>query len=288
MSPPFADGSARTSIAPHLPGRHSRLLRWLALTAVVGNVLYNYLYSRLGLPSMREVSDRYLNLFTPAPYAFAIWGVIYAGFVVFAVVALTRAHREDRAYDGLAALLVIANALAALWITLFSYDQVWPCAAVIAATLVTAIAMYTRADGAVIRGGSAWLRVPFALFLGWVSVATIANLAAAFTSTGFQGGGAGPVPWAVGMLAIAAALGAWIGVRYRDPVVPAVVAWAAFAIHISDLDANRSAAVAALIAAIATAVTAIWLLGSRMLGHASSPAPIGHADARHGFRPPPD
>lgn len=232
----------------------SPLLRWLALAAIVGNVVYNYVYQQLGLPSMREISDRHANLFTPAPYAFAIWALIYTAFLAFAILGVLPSRRDDRAYDRLAGPLALVNVLAAAWVTMFSFDLVWPCVAVIGAILAAAIVAYRRTDPA-----RPWLRAPFSLLLGWISVATIANVAAALTASGVTGGALGPAPWAIAMIAVAALLAIAIALRYRDPIVPAVVAWAAYAICVADTQATAvaTAAVIAAIACLAAAVTSL-------------------------------
>jgi hypothetical protein len=127
---------------------------------------------------------------------------------------------------------------------------------VIVATLAVAAIAYRRASDAVARGASPWLRVPFSLLLAWLSVATIANVAAALTASGFDGGALGPAPWAIAMIAAAAVLAIALALGFRDPVVPAVVAWAAFAIRAAD-GQDHAVAAAALAAAIACAAAVV-------------------------------
>lgn len=254
----------------------SRAWRFIVAVAVVANIAFNYLYERLGLPSNAVVSRRYDNLFTPAGYAFAIWGVIYLAFVVVAVQGLRRAHRDDRAFDRLAPLLALANVLLSVWIVIFASDWIWASVVVIVATLIVAIAMFLIAGDEVARGRSPWLRAPFSLFLGWLSVATIADVAAALTSSGWDGGVQSPSAWAVTMLVVAAALGASIALRYRAPVVALVLAWATYAIHVKvraiDADVSAIAIGAAGVSAVAAVIAAIMLVGGgRRRAPASEP-----------------
>src|SRR5215217_2610940 len=83
--------------------------RVLALVAILANVAFNYVYSMLplGLPDMKTASDRYPNLFTPAPYAFSIWGLIYLSWIVYAIVGLLPSRRENPLFDRTAGALIL-------------------------------------------------------------------------------------------------------------------------------------------------------------------------------------
>lgn len=246
----------------------SRLWRVVALVAVVANIAVNYLYERLGLTSIAEVSARYDNVFMPAGYAFSIWGVIHVAFVLFAVQSLRRPHRDDAAIDRLTPMLALANLLTSVWVVVFSYDQIWLSVAVNVAILAVAITMFVRASHAVAGGRSMWLRVPFSLFLGWISVAVIANVAAALTASDFGGGPINAPGWAIIMIIVAAALGAGITLRYRAPTVAAVVAWAAFALHVAAGDSHPDVGAVALAATVVEALIAAVVLA--MLANSGS------------------
>jgi hypothetical protein len=232
--------------------------RWIALVAVVGNVAFDYLYDRVGVgPDLKSVSDRYATLVTPASYAFAIWGVIYAGFLAFAVVELRAAQRRRFAYERLAPLLAAANVLGSLWILAFTHDLVWPSLGVIALTLAIAATLYARAHRLRATAHLAWLRAPFALFLGWILVATLANLGAALAAVDL---GVSPM-LAAAFIVIAALAALAICTRTHDPIVPGVVAWALIAI--ADRAHDASVTGIALIAGIVCALASASILMSR-------------------------
>ncbi len=241
------------------------LVRVVLPVVVVANVAFNYLSdplaARLGFrlgPSVRAVSDRYDHLFTPAPFAFSIWGVIYAAFLAYSVVQLRAVHRANPVYDRLSAMLIVANLLAAGWIVAFRAQRIDLSVGIIGASLLVGIGMFVTAHRAkTTHGLSTWITVPFSLYLGWISVATIANVSTFFVSAGFQGGMYGTAPFAVGMIAGAALLATVLAVGFRDYLVPAVVAWTSFALLVKYHLINPSVGAAALIAAILMAFLSI-------------------------------
>lgn len=253
----------------------SRSWRYAALATTIGNAVFGGVQERAGLGgrSMVAVTDTYPNLFRPARYAFTIWGVIYLAFVAYAVWALTRSQRAVRAHDRLAPPLALANVLCAAWTVAYRHERIGLTVALIAAALACGARMYTHAQAAAAEGafGRA-ATAPFSLFLGWISVATIANVTIALVAAGWQGGALSPATWAVMLLAVAASLAAMLALRYRDVVFPLVVAWAAVAIAVQQGGASRvvlGAAIAAAAATVATAALAAWQ-PERPLTHAGA------------------
>lgn len=231
--------------------------RLAALLGVVANVAYNFVYSRVGppTPTVADVSNAYPTLFTPAGYAFAIWGVIYGSTLVYAVLALLPKQLDVQMHDRVAPWLLLTNALASLWVSLFSQEQLGPSTLIIAATLVCAIVMYSMvSDHLVSEHLSHWWRVPFSLWLGWLSVATLANFNVAFSAAGWQGFPLSEPVWTSVLLAFAALVASGVSVLFLDPVVSFVIAWAAFAIGVAHFDESTWVGFVAM----AVAVKAAW------------------------------
>lgn len=229
--------------------------RVLVLLAILANVAFNYAYTKLplGLVDMKTASDRYPNLFTPAPWAFSIWGAIYLAWIVWAVAGLLPSRRSVSLHDGTAALLILLNVLGTVWILEFVLGNVGTAQVVIGAMFVAGWVAFRRAlEGA----RSYWSVLPFSLFLGWITVANLANLAAWMTQANVWV----DVPWAQVFLAVAALAGMVVGFMYREPVHPLVVAWAALAIasksHGVDARVSTAAIAAAGISIVVSAVNA--------------------------------
>ena len=80
------------------------------------------------------------------------------------------------------------------------------------------------------------VHLPFSLYTGWITVATIANISALQTANGWDNVGLTAVSWTLLKLAAAGAIGATVVLRFRDPVFVLVVAWAAFGISAMQSD----------------------------------------------------
>ncbi len=238
-----------------------RALRYTALFAVLANVAFNYLSEAVFAfgDGMRVVTERYDNAFQPAPYAFAIWGVIYAGFIAYAIHALLPSQRDVRVHDAVSVPLIVANVLGSAWIVAFRYDFIAVSVAIMAFNVGVAVLLYLAS-----RPGTALARVPFSLYLGWMCVAAIANVAIYLTSIGVDHIVLGETTWAALMLLTAGALGLVIAFRFADGIVPAVIAWASFAIWVDTHVSHATVGWFAIIVGMVTTTAAAYLLFTRM------------------------
>lgn len=250
--------------------------RLAALIGVVANVTYNFVYSRVGAttPTVADVSRAYPTLFTPAGYAFAIWGIIYGASLVYCVAALLPKQLGVLMHDRVAPWMLLTNALASLWVSLFSQAQLGPSTLIIAATLVCAIVMYSMvSDHLVSEHLSHWWRVPFGLWLGWLSVATLANFNIAFSAAGWSGFPLSEPLWTSALLVFAGIVAASVGGLFLDPVIPFVVAWAAFAIAMANAQQSSWVAFVAIVVALKSLFT-----GTRLTLFSSLPMPRAHRE----------
>lgn len=232
--------------------------RIAAIVTIVANVVFNYATALSGAHSwsVAEVSATYPTLFTPAGYAFSIWGLIYGATLVYAVMALLPSQLDVRMHDRVAPWLVLTNALGMLWLLLFTSESLGPSVLVILAMFTSSLLAYSIAsDHVKSEGLSRWWRAPFALWLGWLAVASLANLNVALVAaTGQFGPFAGPV-WACVLLIAAAAFALTIEMLYDDPIVAFVVSWAAAAIAVASWD---QATLVAVVAALVSVKTLLW------------------------------
>jgi hypothetical protein len=250
--------------------------RIAALVATVANIAFAYLNGRIGTPSptVADISARYPTLLTPASYAFAIWGVIYACTFLYAAVALVPTELETRMHDRIAPWLVLLNSLSALWIALFSAEQLGPSVLICGAMLAASLSLYTIASNHIVSEHlSRWWRVPFGLWLGWLTVALLANLNVAMTAAGWDGWPSAAL-WASLMLLGAAVVAHSVGALFLDPTVAFVVAWAALAI--AGEHAHESTLVT--VVALAIALKCTWL-GTRLSAFNTLPIPRDFREA---------
>lgn len=209
--------------------------RLIALVSVFANVIFNYAsMSLFSLPSIEDVSHRYSSLIMPHDYAFSIWGLIYLSFMVYAVVQAQPSRSEDPLYRVLARPFAIVNILASVWIVAFRMQLMWLSVGIILLMLAISIFMLVLSRDAVLRDEySNWVSVPFSLLAGWLSVATITNVAALFVYMGWTGSIMTQVIVAMSMIIIAGLIGIYVCARCKDFIFPMVIAWACIAIAVS-------------------------------------------------------
>lgn len=218
--------------------------------------------------SVAEVSAAYPSLFTPAGYAFSIWGLIYASTIAYAIFALLPRQRSIRMHNRIAPWLISTNLLGILWLIIFTREHVGLSVTVIVAMLFASARMYQVANGHLSTENlGAWWRVPFSLWVGWLSVATIANISVALLANGWHGEPFTPGVWAMILLTVAAALGAAITGLFKDPTVSLVVSWAAAAIAVARWQEERPVATVAVILAT---LMLLWAAVSSFLARPNS------------------
>lgn len=176
-----------------------------------------------------QVSDDYPTLFTPAGYVFSIWGVIYFALLLYVIYQALDAQAENsrlRAAGWWFVLSCIANIA---WLFSWHYLR-FPLSMLAMLVLLGSLIMaYLRLEtgrSAVPLSEQLLARVPFSLYLGWISVATIANAAVVLTSLKWDGFGMTPQLWTVIVIAVAAVLGALMSLLRHDWVYGLVLVWA--------------------------------------------------------------
>ena len=180
-----------------------------------------------------EVTDQFPVLFVPAAYVFAIWGVIYAGLVAFAIFQALPSQRENSRLRRIGGLFVVASLANIAWIFAWHYER-FPLSMLFMLILLgSLIGIYLRLGTGRTRVAAAetWaVRVPFSIYLGWITVATIANVSQLLYVLGWGGWGIAPVTWTIIMLAAAVVVAALMAVTRRDVAYLAVSVWAVIGI----------------------------------------------------------
>jgi uncharacterized protein with PQ loop repeat len=182
--------------------------------------------------STAEISDSFKTLFVPAGYVFSIWGLIYVGLVAFGVFQLLPSQRENpwvRATDGWFALSSLANCA---WIFSWHYGA-YPLSLALMVVLLASLLIAYLGIRSTRSGQPApsfptrlCVRLPFSIYLGWISVATIANASDVLSWAGFTGLGILDTTWTVAASILASILSLLMSLRFRDVAYAAVILWA--------------------------------------------------------------
>ena len=211
-----------------------RILNVLAYILLVGiNALANIL--PLNGLNTGEISDRFSIFFVPAGYVFSIWGVIYLALGVFVIFQARSTNRSNEGLGRVDLLFLLSCAANIAWLFLWHYERFSLTLLAMLTLLGTLILIYTRLEigrRPVSRGEFWAVHVPFSIYLGWVSVATIANVSQVLYFFGWDGLGIAPEMWAVFMLVVTAGLASLMAVSRADAAYLLVLIWAVVGIAI--------------------------------------------------------
>ena len=207
------------------------------IVAIVGSLVGS---GALGGTPIQEAAGGALSadatLIAPAVPAFSIWSVIYLGLAALAIWQLLPAQKSDARQRSLGYLVAASLVLNAAWILSVQAGLLALSVVVIAALLVVLAWAFRRY---VTTRGHGWVEATLVdgvigLYLGWVCVATAANVTAFLVSVGFNGWGLDPDAWAVAIVAVAGLIGVGLAIIGRGRFGPAAslswgLAWVAVA-----------------------------------------------------------
>jgi hypothetical protein len=206
------------------------LRQFANLLSVALALTVNILASTLPLNGQNtgEISDRFQVYFVPAGYVFAIWGIIYIGWIAFTVFQFRAEQKESPRLRRLGYLFALSGIANAAWLFCWHYNLFGLSVLVMLALLGLLIASYLRLNinrDSVSRAERWSVDIPFSVYLGWITVATVANVTDWLYLIEWNGFGIAPQTWAVIMIAVASTLGLAMSVTRRDAAYLAVLVW---------------------------------------------------------------
>jgi len=228
------------------------------------NALANIL--PLGGNTTAEVSDAYPTLLTPAGYVFSIWGIIYALLLVFTVYQAYQ-NREAPFLSKISLFFLLSSLVNVFWLFLWHYEQIIPSVALMFVLLATLVVIYLRLQigkSNVSLKEKLCVHLPFSVYLGWITIAAIANVASALVAVNWDGWGLTAVNWASLMTIIALVVTLTVIVTRKDVAYSLVILWALGGIIVKQAAYENivlTAEVSAVIVVIA--LVAVYLLSLR-------------------------
>lgn len=213
-------------------------LKITTIVAYITMVVVNYMavLIPLGGRSTGEISDNYQNLFAPAGYAFSIWGFIYILLGIYAVYQL---FKNNELIAKINQIFVLNALLNASWIFAWHYNLIWLSVIIMIGLLITLIKISDIFHDRIVTQKETWLvRLPFGVYFGWITVATIANIAVFLVYIDWNKFGISEVFWTILVLLVGTFIGSW-RILY-DKFIPYgfVLVWAYVAILNKHISAN--------------------------------------------------
>jgi len=200
------------------------------LLSVILALTVNVLASVLPLNGQNtgEISDRFQVFFVPAGYVFAIWGIIYIGWIAFTIYQFLPAQKENPRLRRLGYWFALSGIFNAAWLFCWHYNQFGLSVLVMLILLGLLIASYLKLNvgRTTVSVVEKWCEdIPFSVYLGWITVATVANITDYLYLIGWNGFNIAPQAWAVIMLIVASLLGVAMAVTRHDSGYVFVLVW---------------------------------------------------------------
>lgn len=236
----------------------SKVLRWIALLFVAANIGFIVDYGELSKSAtIAEVIAEHGKTLVPARFVDAMFAAILFAYLHAFLAAIWPRRHRIRVYDKLVVPLAVTSVLAASWVVAFRHREIALSVGLVAASVVVGGAMFVRVASMSPSRRSSWLRVPFSLYFGAMTVALLVAATHWFNAgTPLAEIGVLQKVVAAAFVAVVAASGAAVALRYSDFVYPAVIAAGVGAVFVLHHPLGRYFAVAALIVCIGMLVAA--------------------------------
>lgn len=247
-----------------------RKRQYLAAGAFAVVLLVNWLANALPLNGQNtgEVSARFNTYFTPAPYVFSIWGLIYLlllGYVIYQALPRQAANPYLRKTGGLFIVTCFFNVS---WIFAWHYNQFGLSLFIMLCLLASLLLLYMGLDfqGKEAAGLERWLvNLPFSIYVGWISVATIANTSVFLYARQWGGWGISYPTWTAIMLLVGTVLAVTVTHVRKDHTYGLVFVWAFIGVGVRNTELFMLRYLAWLLALILAAYLAWHFLKERDL-----------------------
>ena len=187
----------------------NRLLKLLQIgniIAVILTIIVNGLANLLpiGGKNTAELSDNIPNLFVPAGITFTIWGIIYFLIILFAIYLAKDLFKKEKTttsfLEKISYFFILASIANIIWIFLWHYEQVLLSLLAMLVIFVSLLFIYLRLNigfEKVSFREKLFVHVPISVYIGWITVATIANVTAVLVTIGWDGFGVSEEIWAI-------------------------------------------------------------------------------------------
>jgi len=217
----------------------------LNIVAVIGTLIVNYLSNALPLngKTAGQLSDEIPNLFVPAGLTFSIWGIIYILLIMFAAYQARDLFKKEKIempfIKKTSYYFFLAGVANMSWIFAWHYQQVLLSVLIMLVLFGSLIKIYLNlgiGKEIVSRKERIFTQIPISVYLGWITVATIANITAFLVTINWDGFGMSEVIWTMIVIIVALIITLLMIITRKDVAYSLVVVWALLGIYIKRTD----------------------------------------------------
>ena len=206
-------------------------LRQISVVVVIlATITINILADALPINGLNtgRISDNFHVYFVPAGYVFAIWGLIYMGLLAYAIYQALPGQKINPRLQSTGWWVVLGGLANSVWIFLWHYQQFVGTLAAMLVLLGSLIAVYQRLGIGRIRvsTGENWaVRIPFSVYLGWITVATVANVTDVLDYLKWNVFGIAAQTWFLVVLVAVLVISTLMSLNRRDVAYILVILW---------------------------------------------------------------
>jgi len=218
------------------------------------------------------VSDSYPNLFAPAGITFSIWGVIYLLLLLFVLYSFGafkgKSGCSTDAVNRIKMCFALSSIANTAWIFAWHYQKIGISLILMLVIFAALTLAYVRINSkALTKKERAFVRVPFSVYYGWITIAFIANITTYLVSIGWKGFSISQPIWMIAVVIVGLLIAGAVIIKHRDISYALVVIWAYTGILIKHISSSGfagtytgviiavSAALAGLLAAAVIAIS---------------------------------
>ena len=237
------------------------MFRYLTILFFGAMVAMNYLANALPIngKTTGQLSEAYPNLFVPAGITFSIWGIIYLLLAAWCVMQFFPASKDIALK--VSWLFMVSCVFNGVWILAWHYQKLPLSLLIMAGLLVSLILINLQ-----LKDSPMGLpKAAFGIYLGWICIATIANVTAVLVNAGWGGMGISQQAWTIVMIAAGTLVVSLTILKINNPYVGLSVIWAFAGIILKRSSDYQGIVIAAALGILLVAVfTLLGFMGKRM------------------------
>ncbi len=239
------------------------------LIGFIATVIVNFLAVLLPIGDMttQELSDAIPNLFVPAGITFSIWSIIYIFLGLFSIYQIRDIFKEDKIemkfLNDIGYFFILGSLANIIWIFVWHYQLVPLSLIFMIVLLVSLLLIYMKLNigkSEVSKIEKIAVHIPFSIYLGWISVATIANITAVLVVLGVSGFGLLAEILTIIVIAVVVLITFAMLLLRKDCAYSLVIFWALLGIFIKQSVTNLTIAIVALISGILIIVGIVYII----------------------------
>ncbi|MFA7300822.1 MAG: tryptophan-rich sensory protein [Candidatus Shapirobacteria bacterium] len=211
----------------------NNFIKLMVLVSYIVMIVVNALANILPINNLTtgEVSDSFPNLFAPTGLTFSIWGVIYLLLGTYSLYQLFSKKINSTLSNQINTLFIINAFINSVWIFAWHYKIIWLTVLLMLALLITLIKIADVLNKEKLSIKEKLLyKVPFGIYFGWITVATIANITGFLVSLGWSGFGLSETFWMVLVLFVGVVISSWRMHKDSNLAYGLVPVWAYYGI----------------------------------------------------------